>query len=328
VVDNSSLTGNARPRGFTLVELLVVIAIIGILVALLLPAVQAAREAARRMDCTNRLKQLSLALHNYAGAHGKFPAGYYSKHPTTSSTWCSTGGTNHLAPWTVMILPFMEEQARYDEFDYSKNFTSTSQLPAEGSSTSKNHKAWERPLKKYQCPSDPNSKGNVNNINYFGVQGGGPVTKADCYHNSRAFFFTGILYHNSVVDFHDIRDGTTNTWLLGETRYVPTKPHRPDNNTTGGWASSGRLDSAPNSYTQASAVLGINSLPGSGGDAISAGSLDFFFHMSKLYGSFHQGGCHFALGDASVRFVNENIDLTLYQQAANRSDGLPIGGIP
>jgi prepilin-type N-terminal cleavage/methylation domain-containing protein len=322
------MTTHGQRRAFTLVELLVVIAIIGILVAMLLPAVQSAREAARRMQCGNNMKQLALALHNYHTAHRVLPAGYYSTHPTTGAVWCKTGTNNHGAPWTVMILPFLEEQNRYDEFDYKKNFTSTSEYPSEGSFTSVNNKAWERPLRKYQCPSDPNSRPDVNNINYFGVQGGGDVTAAHCYHNSRTFFQTGTMYHNSAVRFDDVRDGLTNTWLLGETRYVPTKPHRPDNKTTGGWASSGRLDGAPNPYTQASAVLAINSLPGSGGDAISGGSIDFFFQFSKLFGSFHSGGCMFALGDGSVRFVSEGIDMSIYQQSANRSDGLPIGGIP
>ncbi|WP_449301091.1 DUF1559 family PulG-like putative transporter [Pseudobythopirellula maris] len=94
------------PRGFTLVELLVVIAIIGILVALLLPAVQAAREAARRMECGNHLKQIGLAIHNYESAHGAFPAGSKAIRGSSLGPYTST--------WTIEILPFIEEQTLFD----------------------------------------------------------------------------------------------------------------------------------------------------------------------------------------------------------------------
>jgi prepilin-type N-terminal cleavage/methylation domain-containing protein len=320
-----------RPwRGFTLVELLVVIAIIGILIALLLPAVQAAREAARRVQCANNLKQLGLALHNYHAAHGSFPPGYLSQKGTAASDWCYSDSAckNHLAPWTVLVLPFIEETARYHEFDFKKTFTSTSHCPADGSYASQNHKAWEKPLAKYQCPSDPDSASDINNINYLGVQGGGPYASADCRYNSRVLFFNGLLFHNSKMKISHIEDGSSNVFLLGETKYIPTYPHRPDQKTYGGWASGARLDgSGTNPYSLAAVVLQINSIPGSGGKPNTVVA-DMYYEMSKIFGSFHPGGCQFAMGDASIHFVSENADLTVLQQMAVRGDGQPLQGLP
>ena len=108
-------------RGFTLIELLVVIAIIAILVALLLPAVQQAREAARRSSCKNQLKQLGLALQNYHDTHTVFPIG-------AGLAGTSATGSARRAPWTVLILPFLEENAVYDEFNFSETFLSHFQL--------------------------------------------------------------------------------------------------------------------------------------------------------------------------------------------------------
>src|SRR5512135_122792 len=105
-----------QSRGFTLIELLVVIAVIGILVALLLPAVQAAREAARRMQCSNNLKQIGLALHNYHDANKKFPFGSRG-----GSSWAQTGikdGTN----WRVSILPYLEQTALYSKLNFGGSF--------------------------------------------------------------------------------------------------------------------------------------------------------------------------------------------------------------
>ncbi len=117
--------------GFTLVELLVVIAIIGVLVALLLPAIQAAREAARRTECTNKVKQLILACHNYHDTFRAFPPGTLTRPYTAYGTgWCSSGpSTDARAPWTVLILPFVEHQAEWNLFDFNTMFTSSSNVP-------------------------------------------------------------------------------------------------------------------------------------------------------------------------------------------------------
>ena len=100
-------------RGFTLIELLVTMALIAILIALLLPAVQQAREAARRSVCKNNMKQLALALHNYEGTFSVLPPGYVSPHDANGANWCTSGPTNNGAPWSVLILPFIEERNRY-----------------------------------------------------------------------------------------------------------------------------------------------------------------------------------------------------------------------
>ncbi len=315
-----------RSSGFTLVELLVVITVIGILIALLLPAVQAAREAARTVQCRNRIKQIGLALHNYHSTHGCFPSGYLTEIEPVGSTWCGDNGTRHGAPWTVLILPFLEESARYDTFDFNETFISTGTVPPTSPPTRANDIAWYKPLFKYQCPTDPASKGDVNNINYLGVQGGGEFDDAACKNSGRVMFFDGILFHNSSCRFADILDGSSNVFLVGESRYVPTPAHHAWLNC-GGWASGARMDLYTNPYTLAAAVLSINSVD-TGGAYPAPPNPDVYPLMSKIFGSFHPGGCHFMLGDGSVRFLSENIDLAIYQTTAVRDDGLPVGGLP
>ncbi|MBQ7815363.1 MAG: DUF1559 domain-containing protein, partial [Thermoguttaceae bacterium] len=118
---------NSRRNGFTLVELLVVIAIIGILIGLLLPAVQAAREAARRMQCTNNMKQIGLAMHNYHDTHNCFPPGntFFNGANGTdlrgSGMGCEAGGVYHgMMGWAAFVLPFMEQNALYEQIDFTK----------------------------------------------------------------------------------------------------------------------------------------------------------------------------------------------------------------
>ncbi len=290
--------------GFTLVELLVVIAIIGILVALLLPAIQAAREASRRSSCSNKLKQLSLAVHNYHDTFRIFPSGSLSSVPINYSTanWCSTGATSlSRAPWTVLVLPFIEKSAQHEAFDFGTAFTSTSNVP--GSAV--NHAQFATNNAAFQCPSDPSSK--ADNC----------VTQAP----SRVFFVNGVLYHNSACGFSDIVDGTTNVLMIGETKYGLTRGGRGDGYHAG-WASASKLDTWGMPLVLAAAMLPINSFPDDGAHA------DTLNYQTRLFGSFHPGGCHFALGDASVRFVTESIDMNVYQRVAVRDDRLPDGGLP
>jgi prepilin-type N-terminal cleavage/methylation domain-containing protein len=129
-----------KPRAFTLVELLVVIAIIGILVSLLLPAIQAARESARRMQCGNNLKQLGLAMHNYADIYGSaFPQGRISKLP-----WPPAVPAGPHYGWGISLLPHLEQNALYENFDQNANFYDPVNQPVV-----------KTPFAVFQCPSTP-----------------------------------------------------------------------------------------------------------------------------------------------------------------------------
>lgn len=307
-------------RGFTLIELLVVIAIIAILIALLLPAVQQAREAARRTQCKNNMKQLGLALHNYHDTHRVFPPGGVSRVGTSGTTWCVTnGGTGFngfsFAPWTVLILPMLDDTARYNQADFSSTFIS---IADRGQSTAGNNAIWNSTNSKFQCPSDPNSSPTNNNNNYFGSQGGGTVIGTDviCRNDAgnRWWMQNGLLYHNSSIRMQDVLDGTSNTFLVGETRYQSCR--RAGTTQFYGWASSDWPMVQYGSPSQvAGASLPINS------STLNPGAAATFDIQTRIFGSFHTGGCHFLLADGSVHFLSENMDLVVYQNAGRRADG-------
>jgi len=194
-----------RPRGFTLVELLVVIAIIGILVALLLPAVQAAREAARRMQCSNNLKQLGLALHNYHDTYKTFPA---SPGAPTSETPSGRYQQNWLA-WSGLarLLPYVEQGPLHDRIDWNYRWDSD-----QGGSVNNTVVARAR-IPGYVCPSDPaadiNYTANMSPTSYgFSA---GPSSSWDPDQ-----FRPGIAALNTEVRIRDITDGTSNTIAMSE----------------------------------------------------------------------------------------------------------------
>ncbi len=275
-----------RIQGFTLVELLVVIAIIGILIALLLPAVQAAREAARRTQCTNNLKQLALALHNFHDARKSFPPG---------------GGTDStgqpLWSWSALVLPFIEEQSAQNliDFDFTYN-------------TTENSTAIKTLLPTYQCPSAPANELLTCCVNLPGVMDTaetnyaavathrrGPGGSWHPYDYAVDKSGTGVMFDNSKVKMGKITDGTSKTLLVAETVRDDNDPGKkaypaycPNQQCTMGktWAAENRVTTG----------FGINSLLVNWDNAGIRSN--------------HKGGAHFAFADGHVIYLSENISQT------------------
>jgi prepilin-type N-terminal cleavage/methylation domain-containing protein/prepilin-type processing-associated H-X9-DG protein len=318
----------AKRHGFTLVELLVVIAIIGTLVGLLLPAVQAARESARRSSCGNNLKQIGLAMHSHLDARKTFPAGYsvtvdYSKNPDPSKL--PFEHRFELAPfgWGMFVLPYLEEAAIYDKHA-ALLADPDARMPA---ATAANGLA-TRP-KVFACPSDT--------LPVAGPRGYGSSNYVGCYGNNNDFFgqavgkftaVTGVLFWNSAVKPKDITDGMSQTLLVGELSSL--QRHWKDGAgfySGGNWPGVGHYlkhdglvfrDTHPNHP--------INSkLPDSHMNTFSGGNGDH-----DGFGSLHPGGAQFVLCDGSVRILDENIHsasspLGTYQRLGNKADGLQAG---
>jgi type II secretory pathway pseudopilin PulG len=304
-----------------LIELLVVIAIIAILIGLLLPAVQKVREAAARIKCRNNLKQIALALHNYHSSYGVFPPGCV----TNKSEPCPGGGRSG-PPWTVAVLPYLEDENRYRTFNVTTG-TFFGLYPGGGGSACT--EAAQQLIRnvKYECPSDPNSGEGRANCNYFGVMGGGASNAdpwicicPDHFSTTRRGSDTGIFFNNSKIRLTDITDGTSNTFMLGESRYQQIAEVGYGARYGGTWASSYYWAGGPMYQNMALTMSGINS---SLLDPARDVTHEVYTHT---FGSRHAGGCHFALADASVQFVSQNIDLFTYQRLGMRADGNPVGG--
>ena len=303
-----------RRIGFTLVELLVVIAIIGILVALLLPAIQAAREAARRTQCISNLKQIGVALHNYHDTARVFPAGNI-----TPGNCC---GTQSYANWCISLLPFVEQAALFDRFDW--NFTVENQPnPPVGLNVV------QEIVKAYNCPSDvnalklerPGSGPNVNNrdwrhSSYRGVTG---IGRADGYfdchqwsvtlsENEKGLLHTvgapaaAALYHENMAA---VLDGTANTLAVGEYHTTTTT------NRGTFWAYSYTSYSLGSiQYESRLFIPDYNlcaAMPGT-----PAGSNP----CKRAFGSLHPSGMNFVMVDGATRFVADTVDLNILTAAA------------
>jgi prepilin-type N-terminal cleavage/methylation domain-containing protein len=204
-------------RGFTLVELLVVIAIIGILVALLLPAIQAAREAARRTECSNNLKQMGIALQNYHDTYGVFPPGGIS-----CGNCNFTYGNPHWTTWTIAILPFMEEESLYGAYDQNRH-----------NCTDENRPVLQTIVDSYLCPSDVNvtklqrpasgprrydyAPGSYRAVSGVTRRRGGPHFDEGQNNNEKDRGLLHTVYNKwSSERMADVIDGTSNTIIVGE----------------------------------------------------------------------------------------------------------------
>ncbi len=312
---------SSRRRGFTLIELLVVIAIIGILIALLLPAVQAAREAARRMQCTNNLKQIGLALHNYHDTNKCFPPG---------SFWFGTDYALYRGSILIRLLPFLEQQPLYNQFDFkntsgvtvdSQTLPGSTQLiqynippvyvcPSDNSQRIVNNRATHC----YAASIGPTTHGNNSACScsewtswnqyapspWGGVYGYGPDAK-----------FAGPFFRYPVATrMTDCTDGLSSTIYFGEVR-PQCSIHQSQ-----GWATSN------NGQGLTSTIVPINY--DSCSQAAAAGeNCDKYCNWSTELGfkSRHPGGANFCLGDGSVHFLSETIDHWLYQYLGAKADG-------
>jgi len=311
------------PAAFTLVELLVVIAIIGILIALLLPAVQAAREAARRMTCSNNLKQIGLAMHNYHSAHQVFPPGGITKLPVANCLLDTSlaGGseTSSAGPnWAILISPYMEDTARYRQYSMGKSFAGTHWVTGAG-----NFAVQFQPNPKYHCPSDPNSTDDSCNTNYYACQGGGdtPLCRATTV-PTRVFFHNGIFHNNSKVKVEHVKDGSSNVFLVGETKYCP---HRLGHEAYTSWDTSLRIYPGGTYSYPSGLCAAMEQINSSTVDPAKTPNYPADIATST-FGSKHTDGCHFAMGDASVHFIAESIDLKVYRGLGAREDNYPPGG--
>ena len=312
-------------RAFTLIELLVGIAIIAILIGLLLPAVQKVREAVARMKCSNNLKQVGLACHNYHDVNNRLPPSF---------------STVTDLSWHVTILPYIEQDNLYRGFDL---------ITANGDHTvlNRNNPYGLTKVVAYLCPSGPLERqafGAPNNTNgdsdripptasgeaaysthYYGVngpRGTNPATGAayavgTTLHEGVPAATSGLFQRDTAVRMTSIPDGASNTIVIAEMSWTsPTYGTRYRTWVRGGDAVVGagrpafvvscrNVTDAINSIFTANLIVPYNDMP---------------------FGSMHTGGANFAFGDGSVRFLRQSLDMASYRALASRDGGEVITG--
>ena len=330
---STSFSRRTKKFGFTLVELLVVIAIIGVLVALLLPAVQAAREAARRMQCSNNLKQIGLGFHNYHDANKKLPPG--QDYGIVRSDSASNPGTRPGWSWSAYIMPYLEGNAAFDQIDFDE-------LMYKG-----NHpELLANPVALALCPSDETEPVRA----HFPGKTSIPLQAVSSYLVSAGPFnispnpyrghpdrMRGCFFMSSAIEFREITDGLSNTIFAGEIKFLEKVVNpKLKRDWNGFWY--GRHDGRSSKGT-AYWLLSLNrtgevrmNAPGQAETVLRKG-----FHGS------HPGGVQFLFGDGAVRYLTETINhnatyywppdilevqmqkMSTYQQLHGRNDGTVIG---
>lgn len=347
----------ARPQAFTLVELLVVIAIIGVLVGLLLPAVQAAREASRRMTCGNNLKQIGLALQNYHAAFNQFPAGYVS-HPTSDGTGPATANIDPLTwdagpgwGWAAGLLPQLEQSAVADGIRFDRPLWDPINSQAIASSPSV-----------FLCPSaiGGDSPFEVRNATGVAMMMGGRTIRlgrshyvashgqescwGECGSAATGEVFTNIytsttqiiaiqgdasrvadgpFFRNSKTRFRDILDGTSNTIFAGE--HSSTLSEKTWVGVLPGAFTHPSFTSPENGSDAAATLTLVHSGP-SGGELDITGlpiihPINFpTYHVGQMY-SDHPGGGLVLMGDGAVHFITESVNQLLWAELSSMREG-------
>jgi prepilin-type N-terminal cleavage/methylation domain-containing protein/prepilin-type processing-associated H-X9-DG protein len=341
--------------GFTLIELLVVIAIIAILIALLVPAVQKVRESAARLQCTNNLKQIGLALHSYHGANKQFPPGYVDGNVNPIST-----PDNDVGPgwgWAAFLLPYLEQGNVYNQINFNQ-----------GVGIGVNAQVSRTQLPVFLCPSDPYHQdvpiydstfsspiATVAHGNYIGCNGwvecfanaggnylpssdGGAAQDGDGGNTATGRSGNGLFFRNSQTKIAHVTDGLSNTIVVGE-RCAAHSPTTWTGAVTGGrcpawmatqpWTAPYTLPgSAPNTgngsaYDNAdwaeAFVFGH-------GNATHVPNVDFPIYDPDVFWSMHPGGANFLFGDGSVHFLSASINPMTYQWLCTISGGEPVNG--
>ncbi|MEZ6055267.1 MAG: DUF1559 domain-containing protein [Planctomycetaceae bacterium] len=304
-----------RKRGFTLIELLVVIAIIAILVALLLPAVQSVREAARRSQCQDHQHNIVIALHNYEGTANAFPFGAVSH---GMNNYLGDQGKGSDASWAIMLLPYIEQKPMYDVISPLLLTRFAREMPSD---------VFNQVIPVYVCPSDPIGGKQTS------VHGGGnpPPDKNDGFcgnylacGGSQQFteatsrFMDGMFYYRSKTRMTDVVDGTSNTLALGETVLVEERVAGTDRD----WR--GRIWRADHLSSMFSTFLPPNTTSADiqrtcEGAKPSYAPCNANTGTQVLYSrSLHPGGAHCTAADGKVTFISENIDLGVWRAIGTR----------
>ncbi|MCC9607076.1 DUF1559 domain-containing protein [Blastopirellula sp. JC732] len=314
-----------QSAGFTLVELLVVIAIIGVLIALLLPAVQQAREAARRMQCTNNLKQVALATHNFQDTYGYIVFGGRDGSLTDPIDSCCSSSTVEGWNWSFHLTPFMEQQNIYELADYSNPSGALNVVAASG-------------VPAYYCPSRRAPKGYGSGLYYRCDYAGnaGERTQGDLRAPGSVGEHGVIrnLATNKKLTIEKIRDGSSNTIMFAE-KALNADSHGSEGGDNERWNNAGwdednirygsHRDSSGNvvpltpisddfaPYADRSGTWNFHLKPALG--------LGLYTKWHPYFGASHTAGMNAAFADGSVRFIAFNIDGEMFRRACHSDDG-------
>jgi prepilin-type N-terminal cleavage/methylation domain-containing protein/prepilin-type processing-associated H-X9-DG protein len=329
--DARGIASSRQATGFTLVELLVVIAIIGILVALLLPAVQAAREAARRSTCQNHLRNIVDAALNYESAYNYLPPGRYGCDGNNNQNCSPTPIWGRAASGFLPMLSFLEEQPLYDAIDFgdgpwsARNPDNSCERDSVANNHNENQTLVSTPLAIMNCPSDMksvfaewNDKREATGSYAFCIGTVGPSCATSFKAKYRKNGADGAFMYIEGEERHGIQlrqitDGTSKTYFFGETVDGHLKE------TRNRWTAAGRY------------VDGLRSTENPMNTPVGLGGYEYTsngYTTTGCFASRHPGGSHFAFGDGRVEFVSEDIAIDVYQATSTRAgadDGQSTG---